>query len=269
MWDGMNAMLFRNLPGEAPDASGPVHTIAVPLQQKQLNKTERVIDGKRKHEEVAIGDVVIIPANTVSRAAWDSENEFMMFFLDPVFVRQIAHESIDPNHVEILPQFATPDPMIHQIGLMVKAELESPGVCNRLYIDSLATMLAMRLLRQYSTQPILLHQWGDALPKSKLIQAITYINDNLSEDLSLAAIASSVGMSFSYFSKLFKGSTGVTVHQYVLQRRMENAKRLLARSNLSIIEIVYQVGFRTQNHFHNLFRKYTGMTPKAYRMSFK
>jgi AraC family transcriptional regulator len=269
-WDALNAIYHRQPPGEAPDSCGPLHTLILYPEREQCVPTERVIDGKRLYKEHTAGDVVIVPANTVARTSWDSENESMMLFLDPTFVAQVAYEFIDPDQVEILPEFATPDPMICQIGMMIKAELEFSNIYNRLYVDSLATMLAVRLLRQYSTQRIeVCEDQIDVLPNSKLRKAIAYINDYLSEDLSLSAISAEFGMSPSYFNTLFKGATGTTIYQYVIQRRVEISKRLLACSDLPIIEIVYQVGFQSQNYFHNVFRKYTGLTPKAYRMAHK
>jgi AraC family transcriptional regulator len=268
-WDALNAIYHRQPPGEAPNSRGPLHTLILYPDLEQCVPTERAIDGKRQYKEHTAGDVVIVPANTVAQTTWDSENESMMLFLDPTFVAQVAYEFVDPGQVEILPEFATPDPMICQIGMMIKAELESSDIYNRLYVDSLATMLAVRLLRQYSTRRIKNNGQKDAMPKRKLWQAIAYINDYLSEDLSLGAIAAEFGMSPSYFNTLFKGATGTTICQYVIQRRVEMAKRLLVRSNLSIVEICYQVGFRSQSYFNNVFRKYTGVTPKAYRMEHK
>lgn len=268
-WDSLNAIFLKQPPGEAPDSCGPLHTFILYPDREQRVPTVRTIDGKRQYNELVTGDVAIVPANTVASTTWDSENKSMMLFLDPTFVAQVAYEFVDPDLVEILPQFATPDPMICQIGLTIKAELESSGVYNRLYIDSLATILAVRLLRQYSTQRLKTNDRTDAMPKRKLWQAIAYINEYLSEDLSLGAIASEFGMSPSYFNTLFKGATGTTICQYVIQRRVELAKRLLRQSNLSIVEICYQVGFQSQSYFNNVFRKYTGITPKAYRTQHK
>jgi len=61
------------------------------------------------------------------------------------------------------------------------------------------------------------------------------------------------------------GATGLAPHQYVLRCRMEHAKRLLAETDLSLMDIVHQVGCADHSHFTALFRKHVTMTPKAYR----
>jgi AraC family transcriptional regulator len=231
--------------------------------------TERFLNGKAQREKIYNGDVVIIPAHTVARTVWDTDNDSIMMLLDPTFVAHIADEQIDPDSVEIAPQFATPDPTIQHIGLQIKAELENPQIGNRLYIDSLATLLAVHLLRNYSTRKTRIQRSLGSLSRQQLTRILVYINDNLAEDLSLGAITAELDMSQSHFGTLFKGATGVSVYKYVIQRRMEVAKRLLARSNLSIIDVSLQVGFQSQSHFHNAFRRYTGVTPRTYRNSFQ
>lgn len=136
---------------------------------------------------------------------------------------------------------------------------------SRLYAESMATMLAVHLLRRYSASLPTIKNYTDALPSSKLRQAIEYINDNLSRDLSLAELAAVVKLSPNYFVTLFKRSTGLPPHQYVLSCRAERAKALLAENKLSIIEVCHQVGFQSPSHFTTVFRRLMGTTPKAYR----
>lgn len=267
-WNWLNALVLQSPPGETPYACGPMHNIILHYPNERCMQTERFLDGKLRREEIHHGDAVIIPAHTIGRTAWDADNGSIMLLLDPNFVAHVAYEQIDPDRVEIVPQFATADLMIQQIGLQIKAELENPQMGNRLYVDSLATLLAVCLLRNYSTQKTCIQRSAGSLSKQQLTRTIAYINDHLSEDLSLGAIAAALDMSQSHFGTLFKGATGISVYQYVIQRRMEIAKRLLARSKLSIIDVALQVGFQSQNHFHNTFRRYTGVTPRTYRKLF-
>jgi AraC family transcriptional regulator len=73
------------------------------------------------------------------------------------------------------------------------------------------------------------------------------------------------GMSQYYFASLFKQSMGVTPWQYVMQQRLERAKELLTQRDRSIVEIALQCGFKSQSHFTQQFRKFTGVTPKRYQ----
>jgi AraC family transcriptional regulator len=58
---------------------------------------------------------------------------------------------------------------------------------------------------------------------------------------------------------------GITPQQYITNRRIEKAKELLAKSNLPIVEVGFQTGFKNQSHFTTLFRKFTSLTPKIWR----
>jgi AraC family transcriptional regulator len=146
-----------------------------------------------------------------------------------------------------------------------KAEVESEGPAGRLYAESLANVLAVHLLRNYT-------QHGDRLPTAlggltgrKLNLATEFIRENIERDLGITEIASAVDLSPFHFARSFKQATGVSPHQYLIKSRIEQAKSLLAKSELPIVEVGFRVGFKNQSHFTTLFRKLTSLTPKAYR----
>ena len=72
-------------------------------------------------------------------------------------------------------------------------------------------------------------------------------------------------MSQYRFARAFKQSTGIPPHQYLLSQRIERAKKLLALTQLQIADISYHLGFASQSHFTATFRRFTKVTPKAYR----
>ncbi len=103
------------------------------------------------------------------------------------------------------------------------------------------------------------------LPPWRLQRVFNYIRENLNREVSVAQLASTVGMSQYYFSKLFKTSTGTTPHQYVMRQRVERAQELLGDRRLALANVATQVGFETQSHFTSVFRHIVGITPKRYR----
>jgi AraC family transcriptional regulator len=154
---------------------------------------------------------------------------------------------------------------MQQMGLALLAEVKAGGAMSRLYAESMATTLAVHLLRYYSASLPTIRDYTDGLPNSKLRQAIEYINDNLERDLTLAELAAVVELSPNYFVSLFKRSTGLSPHQYVINCRIERAKALLAENQLPIIEVCHRVGFQNPSHFTTVFRRLMGTTPGAYR----
>jgi len=103
------------------------------------------------------------------------------------------------------------------------------------------------------------------LPACRLRRVIEYVQENLQRDLRLAELSALVHMSPYHFARLFKQSTGVPPHRFLVRRRIDAARALLAARTAPIVEIAQLVGFRTASHFTTTFRRVTGMTPSAYR----
>lgn len=96
-------------------------------------------------------------------------------------------------------------------------------------------------------------------------QIMKYIQNNYSTDLKVDDICRQFGCSRSYFSHTFKKETGKSFRKYLIDIRLENAKRLLTLSELNITEIAFSVGLSDSNYFTNLFKKKNGIPPLAYR----
>ena len=106
------------------------------------------------------------------------------------------------------------------------------------------------------------------LPRGRLRRVTEYIQQNLDKDLTLAELAAVVCMSRYHFARLFKGSTGVPPHRFVVRQRIARARAVLATQGLSIAQISRMVGFRTPSHFTTVFRRVTGITPRGYRTGY-
>jgi AraC family transcriptional regulator len=92
-----------------------------------------------------------------------------------------------------------------------------------------------------------------------------YIEEHLAEEISLSTLARLAGLSAYHFSRAFKQSFGTPPHRYLTSRRMERAKSLLAKPDLSVTQIGLEVGFRETSSFSAAFRKLTSETPTDYR----
>jgi len=106
---------------------------------------------------------------------------------------------------------------------------------------------------------------GHALPRCRLRRVTEYIQQNLDKKLTLAELAAVVCMSPYHFAHLFKDSTGVPPHRFVVRQRIARARGVLATPELSIAQISRMVGFRTPSHFTTVFRRVLGITPGTYR----
>jgi AraC family transcriptional regulator len=91
------------------------------------------------------------------------------------------------------------------------------------------------------------------------------IESRLDADLTLQELAAEIGYSRSHFLRMFRATTGMTPHQYVLKRRLERARYLLEQIEFSIAEVAIMCGFSSQAHLTLAFRKEYGSTPTEYR----
>jgi AraC family transcriptional regulator len=265
-WDFMGIAYDWYPPGGMPKVLSQQHSIGIFTDVPSPAITERQIDGRLKEEQIVQGSCVIVPGNISQKAEWNKESGALCLSIDPMIFAQTIYEVVDPNNVELLPQFAIADPFIYQIGVALKAALFKHSDRSRLYSETLVKTLILHLLEHYTTNcPNLRECAAGQLPQYKLQQVIDYINDYLDRDLSLQELSNLVQMSPHYFSTLFKQSTGISPHQYVIRCRIERAKCLMGQSKLSLSEIAIQVGFVDQSHFHRHFSRLVGITPKNYR----
>jgi transcriptional regulator GlxA family with amidase domain len=103
-------------------------------------------------------------------------------------------------------------------------------------------------------------------PRVRLV--ITHIKGDLRCDPSLNTLAENVSLSSSRLRHLFKSEMGVSFAQYVKSLRMQEAKRLLETTFLSVKEVMYRVGIRNESHFTQDFKKAYGLTPSQHRRRF-
>ncbi|MUG95956.1 helix-turn-helix domain-containing protein [Scytonema sp. UIC 10036] len=262
-WGGLYLHYYRQLPFEMVEHSCPQHRIII-HDRTSPSPIFESIEGLNQLNSVSSGTVRVLPANTQIRANWEVEHQFIVLSFEPdVLARHIA-ETSNARGVELLPILNPSDPLIHGIGLTLKTELESGGIGGRLYVDAVKTALMAHLLRHYSVQNYLLPSIVNGLPKRTLQQVVDYIHAHLNQDLTLTTLAAIACMSPSYFSRLFKQSTGRAPHQYVIRCRIDRAKQLLLQGELSLAEIAHRLGFAHQSHLSHHFKRQVGSSPKAF-----
>jgi AraC family transcriptional regulator len=266
-WNGISVEQYQHLSNsfevEFPAPSD--HWLVLPLGQPVL-VTQKSDD--RLHESVIQrGDSILVPAGQPKY--WCRREGIccaLHIHLKPEMIRQTAEASeMDTKRIGLVDCFGKQDLQLHQIAMLLLAELESGGMMGQLYVESLTQVLAIHLLRHYSTITQTVTSENRSLTHTQLQQAINYIHTYLDQDLSLAELASVINISPTYFASLFKQAMGISPHQYVIQQRVERAKLMLLKTDLAIADIALQVGFSSQSHLTQQFKRLTGITPKQVR----
>lgn len=96
-------------------------------------------------------------------------------------------------------------------------------------------------------------------------QCVDYIYSHIKERITISDLAACTGLSESYLSRVFKQNLGVSISDYIREKKIEKATHLLKYSDKPIIDIANYLSFSSQSHFIQIFKGFTGLTPKKYR----
>lgn len=211
------------------------------------------------------GDMDLMPAGHSDTWLEDSDNTSLYLAVAPHLLQRTAIDlDIDPRNAQLDLRHQFRDAHIEHIAWALDAERRTGYANGNLYMDSLATALAVHLLRRY---PVVAPVTQAGLPPRSLKRLQEYIEENIDQALSLVELAAIAGISSSHLKTLFRRSTGMPVHQYVIQRRVERARQLLARGDLSISQIALEAGFAHQSHMARHMQRLLGVAPAALRRS--
>lgn len=263
-WTGVKIHRARVVAGSMPEHTPLAHEINISISGDLV--TEKVsAAGKIVTTRTGDGNLCLTPAGQPIGARWNEPIDNLGILLDPQFVSRTAAENRFPAGFEFAEIYRRKDPLVEQIGLTLLAESESETPAGRLFADSLIQTLTLHLLKNYTTADPFRENAHGGLSGYRLRRVKDYIEAHLEEDLSLAELATIADLSQFHFARAFRRSTGQTPQQFVMHRRIERAKELLAENDLPIVEISLRTGFKNQSHFTALFRKFTKLTPKTWR----
>ncbi len=99
-----------------------------------------------------------------------------------------------------------------------------------------------------------------------IARAVAYIRTHIAHRLDLGSIAAVAGLSVSQLCRTFRAAMGQSVHQYILEQRVDEARRRLHSTRDTLSQIAHDCGFSSQSHFTTVFRHRFGTTPKQYRL---
>lgn len=217
---------------------------------------------------IAPGGLFILPGGRDFGVRLEGELDSLHVYLRKQIVDDVAEDFGygAADSIEIMPSLGDHDPLIERLALGIQEALRNSDSAGSVYADYLAQALAARLLRQHSTSGYSTPLPQGGFTKLQLQRATDFMEAHLGDSLTLAELASATGLSPSHFARRFKVTTGLPPHQFLMQLRVERAKRML-RGGTSIIEIALACGFTHQEHMTRIFRRAVGMTPAAYRRS--
>ena len=262
-WKGVLLEEYSGTAVENMDVATTRHVLVVQLDEPATVEFKENGNGFRTLH-MQPGQVAILPAMTPFSARTRNTGRFLAVGFEPQYLQFAAHELIDPERMELVMRVAIDEPLLTEVSLGLRREAEAGCPNGRCYGETLANTLAVHLVAHHGSRMPRVREAGRGLAKYQLNRAIDFIHGHLSQDVSLGSLAEAAGLSPFHFARLFKRSTGLSPHQYLLRCRVERARGLLMRSRSSIAEVAVEVGFCDQSHLAAHFKRVYGVSPKAF-----
>lgn len=222
-------------------------------------------DGPFRERLISPGDIVIIPAGMVHSVRTRGSSEFMVMSLSNDLLAQAARLGTERETLNLGINWGFSDPFIREIFASLSAAIAGGRATDRIYGETLVQSLAMHLARSGKRFHSPNGSSTRGLSRAQLERAMEFIHGTPYADITLQAMAQAAGLSSFHFCRMFKASTGLSPHQYVLRRRIGVGTEMLLAKNESISAIALELGFADQSHFTMHFKRVHGVGPAGYR----
>lgn len=260
-WTSLYASVQREPPFQGVFPARPDTLIVLHLNGPA--EVTRKLGDTEARKMMAPGALFILPGGTDVGLKLEHALESLHIYVRKAVLDRVAAEMGAPD-AQLLPRLGVRDPLIEQLALCVGEHLERREAHAARHIDYVAQLLAARLLRKHSAQ-----SEPQAAPTPRRVEdairrVIDHMEANLADPLSVQRLERISGLGSRRFCSEFKRVTGMSPHRYLMTLRVERAKRMLQQRE-PIAEIAVACGFSHQEHLTNVFRRFTSVTPGAYR----
>lgn len=223
--------------------------------------------GRYQRSATRSGSITLIPM--LHEARWDVHGpiEVSHVYIPDTRLRACADALQTNGCVELLDRVAHDDPVASRLLEILALEADADDSSRRLMQEQTVDLLCMRLVRANSIASHVASPKPRGLSPWQLKRTTDYLNEHLDQPVGLDELAALVGLSRFHFCTAFRIATGTTPHQWLVQRRITEAKRTLRDPQFSVTDVALAVGYGSTSAFIAAFRRVTGVTPNAYRRS--
>jgi AraC family transcriptional regulator len=191
---------------------------------------------------------------------WEQECDSLELSFTPHFVDGL----LEVNNVRFSEQRNVNDPFLKGIGAGLYTEMQHGTLFEKMYLESLSIACVIHLAANYPVASKKVFAPKGKLSSGQIKTVTEFTKANIHNEVSLAAMASTVHLSAFHFARLFKDTVGLSPHQFVLQMKIDQAKKLLRQKQESITDVAYALNFTDQAHFCNTFKKIAGISPRQF-----
>lgn len=263
-WNGVALEAFEYFPaGTLPQHEHHTHFLS--LFTSGRLRVEAKVNGRAGTADYVPGSLCLLGAGTTGLASWSAPSSRIIMAIQPHFIAGILDETAHLPDIEVHSNWSFEDRHIETILRALYADLKDGSPAGALYGQSLSVALAHYLVRRHAVKALRAPDYRTGMPAARLSRVLDFMRQNYAQENHLWELANLAGMSPHYFCDLFKKSTGISPHQYVLRCRIERAKELLRSPQFTVGEVAAATGFADQSHFSKVFRRMVGRTPVQFR----
>jgi len=241
----------------------PIDHVMIVRYRSGQTPMERCLDGKWSKAACEPGVFSLLTHCEPSHWHWTQCIDVSHTYLSEALMCRVASDVMDRPvaAVRLLDLLSAQDPIVTSIADAITLEAQQQGLGGALYAESLAMQLTVHLLRRYAAVTYKDSLGSGALSPGRLRRLDEYIETHLQENITIEQLARVAELGVWTFTKHFKSTTGRSAHAYVMDRRVERARRLLSQGQMAIKEIAFVCGFADQAHMTRVFRTRLGVTP--------
>jgi AraC-like DNA-binding protein len=240
----------------------------VALQFRAYPHHEYWEDGRQaKLTDLKAGDTVLYDLKRDPVVLIDKPFHSLHFYLPRAALNGIADDSNAPRvgELDYTPGAGVRDQTMTNLATAMLDALHRPEQVSRIFADHVTLAVAAHVAHTYGGMRTIVRPQRGGLAPWQERRAKELLNANLDGEVSLKDIARECGLSISHFSRAFRQTTGMAPHRWLVQRRVEAAKALLASNRMSLSDVALQCGFADQSHFTRTFSGVVGVSPHAWR----
>lgn len=268
-WSSLYASVQREAPYEDSFAAVDDHLLILHLDGPV--SVHRRLGNKQASRIIPPGGLFAMPGGMDFSVRLGGPLQTLHLYLRRTLIEEVAADVApgDPAHLSLVPIFGDGDRLVERLMLEIRDVVENCNPAETAYVDYLVRAIAARLIREHSSRsppPNSAYLRAKA-GRGQLAKAIDYMEAHLDRPIDLAVIAGAAGLSPSHFARQFRAAIGSAPHQYLMHLRTERAKRLLSETTQPVVDIAFACGFANQEHLTRLFKRFSGVTPAAYRKS--
>lgn len=260
-WKGVSHRSYRYTGLDVPIP--PMDHVMIVRYRSGQTPMERCLDGKWSKAACEPGVFSLLTHSEPSHWYWTQCIDVSHTYLSEALMCRVASDVMERPvaEVRLLDLLRAQDPIVTNITDAITQEAQQRGLGGALYAEALAMQLTVHLLRRYAAVTYKDCFVAGALPPGRLRRLDEYIETHLHENITIEQLAQVAELGVWTFTKHFKSTTGRSAHAYVMDRRVERARRLLSQGLMAIKEVAFACGFADQAHMTRVFRARLGVTP--------